>query len=84
MEVGDIVVSKAGHDKGKAFIVIATVGAEFVLIVDGKSRKLESPKLKKSRHLRVVEKSDVKSPTNASVVRRIKKFYSERRLYAEE
>lgn len=82
--IGDIVVSLSGHDTGKYFVVVAEVSADFVLIADGKSRTVESPKLKRKRHLRVVEASAETSPTNAALKKRIKKFISERRLYAEK
>lgn len=84
METGDIVISRAGHDAGKAFIVTSVVSESFVLIADGKSRKIESPKLKRIRHLRVACKSELKNPTNATISKRIKKFYSDGRLYAEK
>ena len=61
METGDIVISRAGHDAGKPFIVVAEVGAEFVLIADGELRRVENPKLKRKRHLRVADKSAQKA-----------------------
>lgn len=50
MEVGQVVFSKSGRDKGMAFIVIS-VSDDYVYIVDGDLRKLEKPKLKKIRHV---------------------------------
>ena len=84
MQIGDIVISLAGHDKGQPFIVIAETGENFVLIADGKSRGMENPKLKRKRHLRVAEQSGIKNPTNAALKKRIKQFISDRRLYAEK
>ena len=84
MEIGDIVISLAGHDTGKPFIVVADLNENFVLIADGKSRGVDNPKLKRKRHLRVVAQSGIKSPTNAALKKRIKQFNQERRLYAEE
>ncbi|MCH5161713.1 MAG: hypothetical protein J1G04_06755 [Clostridiales bacterium] len=84
IEIGDIVISRAGHDKDKAFVVVSVVSDSFVLIADGESRKVESPKLKRQRHLRVACKSGITNPTNASVKKRIKQFYKDRRLYAEK
>lgn len=84
METGDIVISRAGHDAGKPFIIVAEVNAEFVLIADGSTRRVENPKLKRKRHLRAADKSGVKNPTNAALKKRIKQFISERRIYAEE
>ena len=49
----NIVRSGAGRDKGKLFFVLDTEG-EFLLLADGKSRKVETPKRKKRRHVRFV------------------------------
>lgn len=49
--VGDIVISKAGHDKSKYAMVVSVVNEQFVLIADGKLRTIEKPKLKKIKHL---------------------------------
>ena len=45
-----IVRSDAGRDKGKLFVVMAVQG-EYLLLADGKSRKVESPKRKKRKHV---------------------------------
>lgn len=84
MQIGDIVVSRKGHDKDKPFVVIAQMNEDFVLIADGKSRTLEKPKLKRKRHLRVVDQSGLDDPTNATLKKRIKQFIQGRRLYAEK
>ena len=49
--VGQAAVSRAGHDKGKAFVVTAVLDGGFVLISDGDSRKQDKPKKKKCMHL---------------------------------
>lgn len=46
----NIVRSEAGRDKGKLFCVLAVEG-EYLLLADGKSRKVEAPKRKKRRHV---------------------------------
>lgn len=84
VQVGMIAISLAGHDKDKPFVVTAEVSREFVLIADGKSRRVENPKLKRKRHLRAIEPSGLTDPTNAALAKRIKKFISDRRLYAEK
>lgn len=84
MQIGDIVISLKGHDKNRAFIVVAQVNADFVLIADGKSRSMANPKLKRIRHLRVAQPSGLTDPTNAALVKRIKQFDSDRRVYAEK
>ena len=49
----DIVQSAAGRDRGEIFAVLAVEG-EYLLLADGKSRKVASPKRKKRRHVRFV------------------------------
>ena len=44
----NIIRSDAGRDKGKLFVVLAVEG-EYLLLADGKSRKVENPKRKKRR-----------------------------------
>ena len=46
---GQIVRSLAGHDKGKLYYVTGGEG-EFLLLANGKQRKVSSPKRKKRRH----------------------------------
>ena len=53
----NIVRSAAGRDRGKLFIVLAVEG-EYLLLADGKSRKVESPKRKKRRHVLFVASDD--------------------------
>jgi len=48
---GDIVLSKAGRDKDKYFIVLEVIDAQFVLIADGDLRRVDNPKRKKWKHL---------------------------------
>lgn len=55
----NIVRSDAGRDKGKLFVVLETEG-EFLLLADGKSRKVESPKRKKRRHVLFVSAEDTR------------------------
>lgn len=53
MTVGQVVKSKSGRDKGRIFLVLKIVDDKMVLIVDGKLRGVERPKLKKIKHLMV-------------------------------
>ena len=53
----DIVRSIAGRDQGKLFFVLDTDG-EFLLLADGKTRRLESPKRKKRKHTEFGERND--------------------------
>ena len=47
------------RDKGKLFVVLATEG-EYLLLADGKGRKVESPKRKKRRHVLFVAADDTR------------------------
>ena len=53
----NIVKSIAGRDAGSLFFVLATEG-DFLLLADGKRRRLESPKRKRTRHVQFVCESD--------------------------
>ena len=55
----NIVRSDAGRDKGKIFVVLSVEG-EYLLLADGKSRKVESPKRKKRRHVLFVAEDDTR------------------------
>ncbi len=52
VEVGDLVVSKAGRDKDSIYLVFAKISEDFVLLVDGNHKKLDNPKLKKIKHVK--------------------------------
>ncbi len=54
---GQIVFSKSGRDKGRAFIVY-DYNDDYVFIVDGDLRKLEKPKKKKKIHIQITKKID--------------------------
>lgn len=53
----DVVRSLAGRDSGELFFVSALEG-EYARIVNGRDRRLEKPKRKKLKHLKLVERSD--------------------------
>jgi len=57
IELADVVVSANGRDEGKRFLVIETEG-EYSLIANGKGRRVEKPKRKKNKHLRLEDKAD--------------------------
>jgi len=50
MQIGQIVFSKKGRDKGKAMVIIS-VEDEYVFLADGQLRPLNKPKKKKSKHI---------------------------------
>ena len=65
-----LVVSLAGNDKGKVFVVLKTVDENYVLYADGRKRRVDNPKLKKIRHIKVLGDdavADVKTATNGTL-----------------
>ena len=54
VEIGGIVISKRGRDKGLPFIIVGTDGV-YAYLADGKLRKLEKPKKKKFIHVQITE-----------------------------
>ena len=59
VELGSIVISKAGRDRGRAFVVVGEVDDDFVMVANGDLRKMDRQKKKRRKHLkptgRVVE-----------------------------
>lgn len=53
--IGQVVISKAGRDKGQQFVVLSIVSDEYVLVANGDSRTIEKPKKKKIKHLTKVD-----------------------------
>ena len=49
----NIVKSIAGRDAGSIFFVLATEG-EFLLLADGRKRRIESPKRKRCKHVELI------------------------------
>ncbi len=60
INIGDIVRSNAGRDKGKLFVVVNFYSEEILLLANGNMRKVEKPKKKKIKHI-----SKVASKTKA-------------------
>ncbi len=53
----NIVKSIAGRDAGDLFFVLETQG-DFLLLADGKRRRVEAPKRKRRKHVVLVSQSD--------------------------
>ena len=56
-DIGDIVLAVAGRDSGRLFAVVGILDENYVFIADGRSRKADSPKKKKIRHIELVKKA---------------------------
>ncbi len=51
-EVGDIVLSTAGRDEGRVYLISALLDNTFAMVVDGNFKKLANPKKKRVKHLK--------------------------------
>jgi len=54
--LGQLAKSIAGRDKGRFMIIIDIIDENYVYIVDGDLRKVENPKKKKIKHLKLLNK----------------------------
>ena len=57
ISIGQIVISKAGHDKDTWYIVLKQEG-EYVYVTDGNLKLLDKPKKKKLKHLQITNYTD--------------------------
>ena len=51
MEVGRVVLSRAGRDQGHVFVIVDVIDEHYVAIANGCQRKVDNPKKKKIKHL---------------------------------
>lgn len=88
--VGQVVYSKCGHDKGKAFIV-TEIDEDFLYLTDGKSRKMDKPKKKKTKHVQITNYYDDELKTkiengeyllDADFVKALKKYSDQKQSKA--
>lgn len=77
IKLGDIVVSKAGHDKGTAYAVIKIISDDFCLLADGRLKKQNNPKLKRFKHLKVVASEVFSDSVSDKALRETLKKYDE-------
>lgn len=59
MEIGQIVYSIRGRDKGR-YALIVDIEGKFVYICDGVLRRLDKPKKKNTSHVKVIKENDLK------------------------
>lgn len=53
MTVGQFAVSKAGHDKGALYVIVAREG-DFAFLCDGRAKTPQNPKKKRLKHIQPV------------------------------
>ena len=54
LKSGIAAISLKGRDKGRTFVVLCELDADFVLAADGSLRTLARPKKKRRKHLRAI------------------------------
>ncbi len=79
---GMFATSRAGHDKGKLYIIIEE-SEEYVYLTDGRLKPVDQPKKKKKKHIQIIRKVDEtiqfmieeKKPISNEMVKRAIKEY---------
>lgn len=78
-EIGMLARSKAGHDKGKVYVIIHT-DAAYVYLADGHVRTMRNPKKKKEKHVQIIcKKHNLDSIDDVGIKRILKVFDEETR-----
>lgn len=73
--IGQLAISKAGHDKGTLYVITARE-EDFVYLCDGSLKKPDNPKKKRIRHIQ---------PVNAAVEGELlRRLQGGGKVYAEE
>ena len=70
--IGRFAISKAGHDKGMLYVVIAQESS-FVYLCDGKYHTLEKPKKKSLKHISLC-KASVSEDMVSKIIKKEKVF----------
>ncbi len=81
ISIGQIVFSKCGHDKNKAYIIISIMG-EYLYLSDGEIRTIEKLKKKKLKHVQLTNyileeiklKLEQNKLTNSDLVKVLKPY----------
>ncbi len=74
---GTVVISRAGHDCGRAMLVVRNDG-EFLFVADGKERKLEKPKKKNKKHVRATSRViELAGLTDRSLRRTLRELFEQ-------
>ena len=88
IETGRVVLSCQGRDTGRYFVVLQVLGEQYVMLVDGQSRKLDHPKKKKLKHVKakpvLMENLAVLRENNTLQDATIRKFLKDNGLGLEQ
>ena len=72
--IGQYAVSLSGRDKGRVFMIVDTPEENFVMLSDGKLRKLKKPKRKKIKHIKLLSVKEEIPETDRKLYSRIKEI----------
>ena len=77
VSVGSVVKSQNGRDK-ENLLVVLSIDGEYLLLADGKRRRVESPKRKKAKHVVNTNiKADFGNPiTNKNIKKTLARIHS--------
>ena len=75
MEVGRVVLSRAGRDQGHVFVIVDVIDENYVAIANGCQRKVDNPKKKKIKHL--VAKPEILEEIREKILAKKRIFDSE-------
>lgn len=85
--VGELAVSRAGHDRGTVYLIVKEDG-DSIYLADGVSKKYTAPKRKNRKHIQPVKQGlsaaqmeeIVQNPADADTkIKRYLKLYNERK-----
>lgn len=77
LEPGMLAVSKAGRDKGHAYVII-DAGKEYVYVADGELRPLRHMKRKNTKHLQPVLRVRLDGTPDDAAVREIIRIFNQK------
>ena len=72
--LGQLAKSCAGRDKGRFVLIIDIVDKNYVYVVDGDLRRVEYPKKKKIKHIKLLDK---RADDIATKLKNKRKIYNE-------
>ena len=75
LTVGQVVSSKSGRDRDRAYVVVGVLDDTHVLLADGSYRKVSQPKTKNIKHLVVHKTGLAQVITNDQVRRTLQRFH---------
>lgn len=77
----ELATSKAGHDKGELYVIVRS-DEDYVYLVNGTNKNIDSPKKKKHKHIQIIknipaivtDKTDVDKLDDVSIKRILKSY----------